>query len=87
MPQKTTKGTVPQCRIQPCNEATVRGDGRFVLYWMTACRRVHWNFSLDRAVEWAEKLNKPLMILEALRVGLPLGFGPASPVHHAGDAG
>jgi deoxyribodipyrimidine photo-lyase len=30
-----------------------------------------WNFALDRAVEWAEKLRKPLVILEALRCGHP----------------
>ena len=38
---------------------------------MTASRRVTWNFALDRAVEWAEKLQKPLVILEALRCGYP----------------
>jgi deoxyribodipyrimidine photo-lyase len=39
----------------------------FVLYWMISSRRMNWNFALDRAVEWAEKLQKPLVILEALR--------------------
>ena len=38
---------------------------------MIASRRVTWNFALDRAVEWAEKLQKPLVILEALRCGYP----------------
>jgi deoxyribodipyrimidine photo-lyase len=38
---------------------------------MTASRRTTWNFALDRAVEWAEKLRKPLVILEALRCGYP----------------
>jgi deoxyribodipyrimidine photo-lyase len=36
---------------------------------MTASRRTTWNFALDRAVEWAEKLRKPLVILEALSCG------------------
>jgi deoxyribodipyrimidine photo-lyase len=36
---------------------------------MTAFRRTTWNFALDRAVEWVEKLRKPLVILEALRCG------------------
>ncbi len=65
------KDTVPTIRIRRANDAPVNPGGEYVLYWMTASRRVHWNFSLDRAVEWAKELNKPLMILEALRVGYP----------------
>jgi len=42
-----------------------------VLYWMIASRRLTWNFALDRAVEWAEKLQKPLVILEALDCSYP----------------
>jgi deoxyribodipyrimidine photo-lyase len=38
---------------------------------MIASRRTTWNFALDRAVEWSEKLQKPLVILEALRCGYP----------------
>ena len=38
-----------------------------MLYWMIAYRRTSWNFALDRAVEWAKKPRKPLVILEALR--------------------
>lgn len=44
-------------------------DGHYVLYWMVAYRRPSWNFSLERAVEWAMQLNKPLVIFEALRCG------------------
>ena len=36
---------------------------------MIAFRRVHWNFSLDRAVELARDLEKPLVIFEPLRCG------------------
>ncbi len=36
---------------------------------MTAYRRLHFNFALQRAVELATDLNKPLVILEAVRVG------------------
>ncbi len=61
--------TVPALRVQECNAAPVRADGDFVLYWMTAFRRTHWNFSLQRAVEWAQRLSKPLVIFEPLRVG------------------
>jgi deoxyribodipyrimidine photo-lyase len=38
---------------------------------MTAFRRTSWNFSLDRAVDWARELNKPLLVLEALRCDYP----------------
>ena len=34
---------------------------------MTAFRRTRYNFSLQRAVDWARELGKPLVILEALR--------------------
>lgn len=66
-----SKTHVPAERIQPVNEKPVRRDGRYVLYWMTAYRRLSWNFALDRAVEWALDLGKPLVILEALRAGYP----------------
>jgi len=59
--------SVPKIRIRSGNSLPVRQEGDFVLYWMIASRRLTWNFALDRAVEWAEKLQKPLVILEALR--------------------
>ena len=49
----------------------MRADGRYVLYWMIANRRLRYNFSLDRALEYCKKLGKPLVVLEALRVGYP----------------
>jgi deoxyribodipyrimidine photo-lyase len=39
----------------------------FVLYWMTAYRRTTSNFALQRAVQIAEALRRPLVILESLR--------------------
>lgn len=50
-------------------ERPVEPTGRFVLYWMTATRRTSWNYSLDRALEHARALKKPLVVLEPLRVG------------------
>lgn len=49
------------------NQAAIRADGDYVLYWMIANRRLHHNFALDRAVELAEELGKPLLVFEALR--------------------
>ena len=60
---------VPASRIRTCNPAAVRGDGQFVLYWMIAFRRLSSNFSLQRAVELAIELRKPLVIFEPLRIG------------------
>lgn len=60
---------VPAIRVRACNASPVRDDGEFVLYWMIAFRRTLWNFALDRAVEWAVRLGKPLLIFEPLRIG------------------
>jgi deoxyribodipyrimidine photo-lyase len=60
---------VPEIRIQACNSAPLQPDRDFVLYWMIAFRRTHWNFSLDRAADWARELRKPLVIFEPLRIG------------------
>lgn len=60
---------VPLSRVADLTTYPVRIDGEFVLYWMTAYRRMGWNFSLDRALEWARELHKPLLVLEAIRCG------------------
>ncbi|KAA3611916.1 MAG: deoxyribodipyrimidine photolyase [Planctomycetota bacterium] len=57
----------PEHRIRLLNRKEIRTDGGYVLYWMTANRRLHYNFALQRAVQWARSLGKPLLILEALR--------------------
>jgi deoxyribodipyrimidine photo-lyase len=62
---------VPPLRIRVCHAAPARADGAFVLYWMIAHRRVGWNFALDRALEWARELARPLLVLEALRADYP----------------
>jgi deoxyribodipyrimidine photo-lyase len=61
--------SIPAIRIRKSNDAQINPYGDFVLYWMIAYRRATWNFSLQRAGEWAIKLNKPLVVLEALRCG------------------
>jgi deoxyribodipyrimidine photo-lyase len=63
----TAMTSVPDIRARRCNALPARQDGEFILYWMIASRRATWNFAFDRAVEWAEKLHKPLVVLEALR--------------------
>jgi deoxyribodipyrimidine photo-lyase len=60
---------VPAARVRSANARPVRGDGAFVLYWMTAARRPGWNPALQRALERAQELGKPLVVLEGLRAG------------------
>ncbi len=61
----------PLGRIRPLNDRPLNPDGAFVLYWMTTARRTRWNFGLQRATELARELQRPLVILEALRCDYP----------------
>jgi len=60
---------VPADRIRSLNDAPLRAQGDYVVYWMTANRRAAWNYSLDRAIELARELDKPLVVFEGLRAG------------------
>jgi deoxyribodipyrimidine photo-lyase len=60
---------VPDVRVRAANDCAVRPDGEFVLYWMIAARRARANFALQRALELAKELGRPLLVLEALRCG------------------
>jgi deoxyribodipyrimidine photo-lyase len=62
---------VPDIRIEACNRQPVRSDGSYILYWMNASRRLNWNYALQRAVEWAEKLQRPLLVVETLPCDSP----------------
>jgi deoxyribodipyrimidine photo-lyase len=62
---------VPPIRIRNVNAVPVRNNGCYVLYWMIASRRLHFNFALDRALEHCASLRKPLVIFEPLRAGYP----------------
>lgn len=69
MTQQSIDSAVPEIRLRTANLAPVQADGEFVLYWMTANRRTRCNYSLERAVDWATTLNKPLIVFEPLRCG------------------
>ena len=60
---------VPAVRVRTLSKAPMKPGAGMVLYWMTAHRRLASNFALQRAVEAARELGKPLVILEALRAG------------------
>ncbi len=61
--------SVPQVRARTLNAEPVRAKADFVLYWMIAARRTRSNFALQRAVDWAKELGKPLVVFEPLRCG------------------
>jgi len=77
-PATLLPGDIPSVRVRACHAAPPDMAGRFVLYWMHAYRRVGWNFALQRAVQWARTLGKPLLVLETL----PCGGRWASERHH-----
>lgn len=60
---------VPKSRIRVLKDVAHAPEGRYVVYWMTAARRAHWNFGLDRAIELSLSLGLPLVVFEPLRVG------------------
>jgi deoxyribodipyrimidine photo-lyase len=65
---------VPSLRVtsvDPDAQRSVSVDGDYVLYWMIIHRRLRHNFALERAVEWANRLGKPLLILETLKLDYP----------------
>ncbi|MEX1223674.1 MAG: deoxyribodipyrimidine photolyase, partial [Pirellulales bacterium] len=62
-----TEHQVPAIRIRRLNDAAWHTAGDYVLYWMIAQRRPCYNFALDRAIELCRELDKPLVVLEALR--------------------
>ena len=61
----------PSDRVRALNDLPLRADGTHVVYWMVGFRRPRWNFALQHAAAHAAELGKPLVILEALRVGYP----------------
>ena len=63
---------VPITRITTLNDEQPNMDAPYVLYWMIAFKRVNYNFSLQRAIEWANKLSKPLLIFEPIAIDYPM---------------
>ena len=56
----------PEARLRTLNSAPVQNAGTWVVYWMQAFRRIRGNFALERAVAWAEALQKPLLVVQTL---------------------
>jgi len=47
------------------------GRGRYVLYWMQAAQREQYNHALEYAVERANDLNKPVVVVFGLTAAFP----------------
>ncbi len=62
-------GRVPEVRIRQVNARPVREQREWVIHWMISFRRTRSNFALQRAVEWALDLRRPLLVFEPLRAG------------------
>lgn len=53
-------------RVLPLNDAPIRTNAEFVLYWTQMNRRMAWNHALAYAASRANDLNLPLLIYEGL---------------------
>ena len=73
------RSQIPNERIRELGTRKENPKGTYVLYWMTASRRVYYNFALEHAVWCAQERGVPLVILEALR----LDYRWASDRHHS----
>jgi deoxyribodipyrimidine photo-lyase len=62
---------VPEVRVRRIGETAPDPGGSYVLYWMIHNRRLRSSFALQRAAELCRELDRPLVILEALRAGYP----------------
>ena len=60
-----------QVRLRRLNEARTAGNRDYVLYWMQAYRRLERNHALDYALWCAERLERPLVVYEGLRLDYP----------------
>jgi len=66
-----TMNPTPSLRLHTANRAPLRGQGAFVLYWMSSARRTGWNWALQHAVGQAESLRRALLIVETLPCDRP----------------
>ena len=68
-PMNKILSQVPSIRIRSSGRTSPDSNGKYVLYWMSAHRRLTHNFALQRSVDWSLHLSQPLVILEPLRCG------------------
>ena len=83
-PSSADTRPVPPVRIRLANDAPVRPERAYVLYWMVAARRARANFALQRAVELAVELAPAADRLRAAACRLSLGERPPARLRAAG---
>ena len=62
---------VPPARVRALNDADVRGTRRYVLYWMQQSQRAQHNPALEYAIQRANDLGKPLLVVFGLTDDYP----------------
>jgi len=70
MPQPTHSLSIEPTRIQPLNQKKMT-TGDFVLYWMQQSQRAEENHALEYAVELANHLDRPMVVVFGLTDGYP----------------
>ena len=55
-------------RVRTMNDVGVNSNGKFILYWMTSCRRFHYNAALQHAISLSKSLEKPILVVEAISI-------------------
>ena len=56
-------------RTLPANDRPLRADRSYVLYWMQSTQRLDDNWALRLATVEADRVNKPLLILQTISAG------------------
>ncbi|MFN9928145.1 MAG: deoxyribodipyrimidine photo-lyase, partial [Phenylobacterium sp.] len=68
---------IQTARLKTLNDAPIRPEGRYVLYWMQAAQRAHGNAALEYAIAQANQLDLPLLVAFGLT-----GFPEANARHY-----
>ena len=58
-------------RVRQLNQAQVRAEGSYVLYWAQMNRRVSTNHGLELAINMANRLELPVLFYEGLTCSYP----------------
>ena len=66
-----TDTAVDARRTHPLNDAPLNPKGGYVLYWMQQSQRVHANHALDLAIEQADTLRLPVVVVFGLTTAYP----------------
>ena len=62
--------SIQEERISQLNDKDVR-DGDYVLYWMQEAQRTSYNHALEYAVQRANELEQPLLVVFGLTADYP----------------